>query len=402
MNTLRVRNNILTKKLWGDFLSIKEEALKMHKENRGKLEVRSKVAVNSKYDLSLAYTPGVAEPCLEIKDDKSKVYDYTMKGNTVAVVTNGTAVLGLGDIGPEAGLPVMEGKALLFKEFGGIDAFPICIDTKDPDKIIETVKLIAPSFGGINLEDIKAPECFYIEKRLKEEMDIPVFHDDQHGTAIVVLAGLYNSLKLVGKKLEEIEIVINGAGAAGISICKLLLRAGAKNIVMCDKKGAILEGEEWLNEAQEEIAMVTNKNLQKGSIGDVIKNKDVFIGVSGPKVLDEDMVKSMNKDSIIFAMANPTPEIMPDIAKKAGARIVATGRSDFPNQINNVLVFPGIFKGALEVRAKEITEEMKLAAARGIAELIKSEALNDEYIIPDALDKRVCEAVAEQVKKAVI
>lgn len=383
-------------------MSIKEEALKMHRENRGKLEVRSKISVNSKYDLSLAYTPGVAEPCLEIKEDKSKVYDYTMKGNTVAVVTNGTAVLGLGDIGPEAGLPVMEGKALLFKEFGGIDAFPICLDTKDPDKIIETVKLIAPSFGGINLEDIKAPECFYIERRLKEEMDIPVFHDDQHGTAVVVLAGLYNALKLVGKELEEIEIVINGAGAAGISICKLLLLAGAKNIVMCDKKGAILEGEEWLNEAQKEIAIITNRRLQRGTIGEIIKNKDVFIGVSGPNVLDEDMVKSMNKDSIIFAMANPTPEVMPDIAKRAGARIVATGRSDFPNQINNVLVFPGIFKGALEIRAKEITEAMKLAAARGIAELIKNEELNEDYIIPDALDKRVCAAVAEEVKKAVV
>ena len=383
-------------------MSIKEEALKMHRENRGKLEVRSKISVNSKYDLSLAYTPGVAEPCLEIKEDKSKVYDYTMKGNTVAVVTNGTAVLGLGDIGPEAGLPIMEGKALLFKEFGGIDAFPICLDTKDPDKIIETVKLIAPSFGGINLEDIKAPECFYIERRLKEEMDIPVFHDDQHGTAVVVLAGLYNALKLVGKELEEIEIVINGAGAAGISICKLLLLAGAKNIVMCDKKGAILEGEEWLNEAQKEIAIITNRRLQRGTIGEIIKNKDVFIGVSGPNVLDEDMVKSMNKDSIIFAMANPTPEVMPDIAKRAGARIVATGRSDFPNQINNVLVFPGIFKGALEIRAKEITEAMKLAAARGIAELIKNEELNEDYIIPDALDKRVCAAVAEEVKKAVV
>lgn len=383
-------------------MSVKEEALKMHREKRGKLEVRSKVSVNSKYDLSLAYTPGVAEPCLEIKEDKSKVYDYTMKGNTVAVVTNGTAVLGLGDIGAEAGLPVMEGKALLFKEFGGIDAFPICLDTKDPDKIIETVKLIAPTFGGINLEDIKAPECFYIEKRLKEEMDIPVFHDDQHGTAVVVLAGLYNALKLVDKKLEEIKIVINGAGAAGISICKLLLLAGAKDVIMCDKKGAILEGEEWLNEAQKEIAMMTNKNFERGTIGDIIKDKDVFIGVSGPNVLTEEMVKSMNKDSIIFAMANPTPEIMPDIAKNAGARVVATGRSDFPNQINNVLVFPGIFKGALEIRAKEITEAMKLAAAKGIANLIKSEELNEDYIIPDALDKRVCTAVAEEVKKAVV
>lgn len=383
-------------------MSIKEEALKIHKENAGKIEVTSKIAINSKYDLSLAYTPGVAEPCLEIKEDKNKVYDYTMKGNTVAVVTNGTAVLGLGDIGPEAGLPVMEGKALLFKEFGGINAFPICLDTKDPDKIIETVKLIAPSFGGINLEDIKAPECFYIERRLKEELDIPVFHDDQHGTAVVVLAGLYNSLKLLNKKLEEVEIVINGAGAAGISICRLLLLAGAKNIIMCDKNGAIAEGEEWLNDSQREISMITNREFKKGTLKDIINNKDVFIGVSGPNVLNEIMVKSMNKDSIIFAMANPTPEIMPDIAKAAGARIVATGRSDFPNQINNVLVFPGIFKGALEIRSKEITEDMKLAAARGIADLIQSEELNEDYIIPDALDRRVCEAVAKKVKKAVV
>lgn len=383
-------------------MNIKEEALKMHKENRGKLEVKSKVPVNTKHDLAVAYTPGVAEPCLKIKEDKSKVYEYTMKGNTVAVVTNGTAVLGLGDIGPEAGLPVMEGKAVLFKEFGGIDAFPICIDTKNPDKVIETVKLIAPSFGGINLEDIKAPECFYIEKMLKEQLDIPVFHDDQHGTAIVVLAGLYNAIKLVGKTLEEVKIVINGAGAAGISICRLLLLAGAKNIVMCDKKGALVENEEWLNEAQKEIAKITNRNFERGTIENIIKGKDVFIGVSGPNVLNEDMVKSMNEDSIIFAMANPTPEIMPDIAKKAGARVVATGRSDFPNQINNVLVFPGIFKGALEVKAREITDKMKLAAARGIAELINTEELNEEYIIPDALDKRVCDAVAMEVKEAVV
>jgi len=383
-------------------MNVKEEALKMHKENRGKLEVKSKVAVNSKHDLAVAYTPGVAEPCLKIKENKEKVYEYTMKGNTVAVVTNGTAVLGLGDIGPEASLPVMEGKALLFKEFGGIDAFPICINTKDPDKIIDTVKLIAPTFGGINLEDIKAPECFYIEKRLKEELDIPVFHDDQHGTAIVVLAGLYNALKFLNKKLEQVRIVINGAGAAGISICKLLLLAGAKHITMCDRQGAIVEGEEWLNEAQKDIALITNREFERGTIGDIIKGKDVFIGVSGSNVLNEEMVKSMNKDSIIFAMANPTPEIMPDIAKKAGARIVATGRSDFPNQINNVLVFPGIFKGALEIRSKDISEKMKLAAARGIADLITDEELNEEFIIPDALDKRVCIAVAEEVKKAVV
>ncbi|MDP4144414.1 MAG: malic enzyme-like NAD(P)-binding protein [Bacillota bacterium] len=380
-------------------MNIKEEALKVHKEKRGKLEVVSKLQINDKHDLSVAYTPGVAEPCLEIAKDKSKVYDYTIKGNTVAVVTNGTAVLGLGDIGPEAGLPVMEGKAILFKEFGGIDAFPICLDTKDPDEIINTVKLLAPVFGGINLEDIKAPECFYIEKRLKEELDIPVFHDDQHGTAIVVLAGLYNALKLVDKKLETVNIVINGAGSAGIAIARLLITAGAKNVVLCDKNGAVCNGENWLNPAQEEIAELTNQDYEKGALVDIIKNKDVFIGVSAPNVLNSDMVSTMNKDAIVFAMANPTPEIMPDEAKKGGARVVATGRSDFHNQINNVLVFPGIFKGALEVRAKVINDDMKIAAARGIAALIKDEELNEDYIIPDALDKRVCESVSSEVKR---
>lgn len=380
-------------------MNIKEEALKLHSEKKGKLEVIGKVNVKNRQDLALAYTPGVAEPCLKIAEDKEKAYEYTIKGNTIGVVTNGTAVLGLGNIGPLAGLPVMEGKALLFKEFSGIDAFPICIDSEDPEEIIKTVKLIAPVFGGINLEDIKAPECFYIEKRLKEELNIPVFHDDQHGTAIVVLAGLYNALKLVGKKINEAKIVINGAGSAGIAICKLLLNAGAKNIVMCDIKGALVEGDETLNSAQQEIAKVTNREKQVGTLKDIIKEKDVFIGVSAPNIVTKEMVSTMNEDSILFAMANPTPEIMPDEAKLGGARVVATGRSDFPNQINNVLVFPGIFKGALEARATGITEEMKLAAAKGIASIVRDEELRDDYIIPDVFNKAVCEAVANEVKR---
>ena len=380
-------------------MSIQEESLRVHKENRGKLEVVGKIKLETKHDLSVAYTPGVAEPCLEISKDKNKVYDYTIKGNTVAIVTNGTAVLGLGNIGPEAGLPVMEGKALLFKKFGGIDAFPICLDTEDPEEIIRTVRLISPVFGGINLEDIKAPECFYIEKRLKEELDIPVFHDDQHGTAVVVLAGLYNALKLVNKKLEKANIVINGAGSAGIAICKLLFSAGAKNILLCDRHGAVVEGDAILNPAQAEIAKSTNRNLQRGTLEEVIKGKDVFIGVSAPGVLTKEMVSTMNKDSIVFAMANPTPEIMPNLAKEAGATVVATGRSDFANQINNVLVFPGIFKGALAVRSKEINDEMKLGAARGIANLISDEELSADYIIPGAFDTRVCESVASEVMR---
>ena len=380
-------------------MSIQEESLRVHKENRGKLEVVGKIKLETKHDLSVAYTPGVAEPCLEISKDKNKVYDYTIKGNTVAIVTNGTAVLGLGNIGPEAGLPVMEGKALLFKKFGGIDAFPICLDTEDPEEIIRTVRLISPVFGGINLEDIKAPECFYIEKRLKEELDIPVFHDDQHGTAVVVLAGLYNALKLVNKKLEKVNIVINGAGSAGIAICKLLFSAGAKNILLCDRHGAVVEGDAILNPAQAEIAKSTNRNLQRGTLEEVIKGKDVFIGVSAPGVLTKEMVSTMNKDSIVFAMANPTPEIMPNLAKEAGATVVATGRSDFANQINNVLVFPGIFKGALAVRSKEINDEMKLGAARGIANLISDEELSADYIIPGAFDTRVCESVASEVMR---
>lgn len=383
-------------------MNLKEEALKMHRDNKGKLEVVGKVPVKTRHDLSIAYTPGVAEPCLEIAKDQDKIYDYTMKGNTVAIVTNGTAVLGLGDIGAGAGLPVMEGKALLFKEFGGIDAFPICIDSKDPEDIIKTVKLISPVFGGINLEDIKAPECFYIEETLKRELDIPVFHDDQHGTAIVVLAGLYNALKLVKKNLESAKIVINGAGSAGIAICKLLLKAGAKNIIMCDRYGALVEGDSILNDAQKEIAKVTNKEKQVGTLDSIIAGRDVFVGVSAAGVLTKTMVAKMNADSIIFAMANPTPEIMPNLAKEAGARVVATGRSDFPNQINNVLIFPGIFKGAMEVRAKVINDEMKLAAARGVADLISDEELKEDYIIPDVFNKKVCSSVANEVKRIAI
>jgi malate dehydrogenase (oxaloacetate-decarboxylating) len=380
-------------------MSYGDEALKMHKEKKGKLEIVGKIKVETRDDLAIAYTPGVAQPCIEIAKDKDKVYDYTIKGNTVAIVSNGTAVLGLGNIGAEAGIPVMEGKALLFKEFGGVDAFPICLDTEDPEEVIKTIKLMAPVFGGINLEDIKAPECFYIEKRLKEELNIPVFHDDQHGTAVVVLAGLYNALKVVKKKIQEVKIIINGAGSAGIAVCKLLLNAGAKNIIMCDKNGAIYKGGDMLNPAQQEIALDTNKEMESGTLAEVIKGADVFIGVSAPGVLTAEDVKKMNEDAIIFAMANPTPEIMPEEARKGGARIIATGRSDFANQINNVLVFPGIFKGALAVRSKEINEDMKLAAARAIANLITEEELNEEFIIPNALDKRVADEVAKEVMR---
>lgn len=383
-------------------MSYAEESLKMHRENRGKLEVHSKVRLETKDDLATAYTPGVAEPCVQISKDNDKMYEYTIKANTVAIVTNGTAVLGLGNIGAGAGLPVMEGKALLFKEFGDVDAFPICIDSQDPDEIIKTVKLIQPVFGGINLEDIKAPECFYIEKKLKEELDIPVFHDDQHGTAIVTLAGLYNALKVTGKKIEEIKVVINGSGAAGIAICKLLLNAGVKHVVMCDSKGAIVEGDSRLNESKQEIAKITNRELEKGTLCDVIKGKDVFVGVSAPNSVTQDMVKSMNKDAIIFAMANPVPEIMPEDAKAAGAKVIATGRSDFPNQINNVLVFPGIFRGALRVRASEINENMKLAAAKAIAALVTEDKLSADYVIPDALDKTIAESVAKEVERIAI
>jgi len=380
-------------------MSYGEQSLKMHKEKKGKLEVISKIPVNTREDLSIAYTPGVAEPCIEISKDKDKVYDYTIKSNTVAIVSNGTAVLGLGNIGAEASIPVMEGKALLFKEFAGVDAFPICIDSEDPEEIIKTVKLICPVFGGINLEDIKAPECFYIEETLKRELNIPVFHDDQHGTAVVVLSGLYNALKLTKKNIKDVKIIINGAGSAGIAICKLLLKAGAENIIMCDKKGAIYDGGNCLFESHEEIAKITNKNKESGSLKEVLVGADVFIGVSGPNMINSEDVKTMNSDAIIFAMANPTPEIMPDEAKLGGARVIATGRSDFANQINNVLVFPGIFKGALTVRATEINDEMKLAAARALANLIPEEELNEENIIPNALDKRVSGKVAEEVMR---
>ncbi len=380
-------------------MDYKELSLKMHEENKGKVEVVSKISVKNRDDLSTAYTPGVAEPCKKIHENVEEVYRYTAKGNLVAVVSDGTAVLGLGDIGPEAAMPVMEGKAILFKEFAGIDAFPICLDTKNVDEIVNTVKYLAPTFGGINLEDISAPRCFEIERRLKEELNIPVFHDDQHGTAIAVSAGLRNALKLVGKNLQDAKIVINGAGSAGISICKLLILQGAKNIVMCDRQGALVEGADWMNEAQAEIAKQTNREMQSGILEEIMKEKDVFIGVSAPNIVTADMVKTMNKDAIIFAMANPVPEIMPEEAKKGGARVIATGRSDFPNQINNVLVFPGIFRGALDVRATDITEEMKVATAIAIANIIEDEELNEEYIIPGAFDDRVAAAVAEEVAK---
>ena len=379
-----------------DKRDIGQKSLDMHKLRKGKISVTNKCCpLRTKEDLSIVYTPGVAEPCKEIAKDKSKVYDYTAKGNLVAVVTDGTAVLGLGDIGPEAAMPVMEGKAVLFKEFGDVDAFPICLATKDVDKIVETVKLISPGFGGINLEDISAPRCFEVEERLKKELDIPVFHDDQHGTAIVVLAGLTNALKIVGKKFENVKIVFNGAGAGGIAVAKILRNAGAKNITMCDTKGVIYKGrKEGMNPYKEEFAADTKAR----TLADAMKGADVFIGVSVADAVTKDMVKSMNKDAIVFAMANPVPEIMPDEAKAGGARIIATGRSDFPNQINNVLAFPGVFRGALDARAK-ITEKMKLAAAKALAGMI--EKPTEEKIIPYALDKGVAQAVAKAVKEAV-
>ncbi|MCI6716904.1 MAG: malic enzyme-like NAD(P)-binding protein [Bacilli bacterium] len=379
--------------------TVYERSLELHEKGPGKVEVISKVKVENREDLSLAYTPGVAEPCRKIHANPDDVYKYTAKGNLVAVVSDGTAVLGLGDIGPLAGMPVMEGKSILFKEFAGIDAFPICLDTKDVDEIVETVKRIAPCFGGINLEDISAPRCFEIEARLKKELDIPVFHDDQHGTAIVVCAGLINALKVVGKEFKDAKVVINGAGSAGISICKLILQFGIGDIVLVDKQGALCPGEEWMNPAQKAMAEITNKEHQRGPLKEIIKGKDIFIGVSAPNLVTAEMVQTMAKDPIVFAMANPTPEIMPDVAKAGGAKVVATGRSDFPNQINNVLVFPGIFRGALDVRATDITEEMKLAASRAIASLITEEELNEEYIIPSPFDKRVCKVVAEEVGK---
>lgn len=377
--------------------TVYEKSLDLHAEHKGKVEVISKVQVTNKNELAMAYSPGVAEPCRKIHANPEDVFKYTAKGNLVAVVSDGTAVLGLGDIGPLAAMPVMEGKAILFKEFAGVDAFPICLDTKDTEEIIATVKRLAPTFGGINLEDISAPRCFEIETRLKKELDIPVFHDDQHGTAIVVCAGLINALKVVKKEMKDVRVVINGAGSAGISICKLVLQFGVGDVVLVDKQGALCPGEEWMNPAQKAMAEVTNKAKQRGPLAEIIKDKDIFIGVSAPNLVTAEMVKTMAKDPIIFAMANPTPEIMPDIAKEGGAKVVATGRSDFPNQINNVLVFPGIFRGALDVRAKEITEEMKIAAAKAIASLVTDEELSEDYIIPSPFDKRVCPAVAKEV-----
>ncbi|WP_160689871.1 malic enzyme-like NAD(P)-binding protein [Clostridium sp. C2-6-12] len=377
-----------------------EESLKLHEERKGKISVTSKVKVETRDDLSLAYTPGVAEPCRKIHEDQENVYKYTSKGNLVAVVTDGTAVLGLGDIGPMAGMPVMEGKAILFKEFADVDAFPILVDTKDVDEIVNAVKLIAPTFGGINLEDIGAPRCFEVEEKLKKVVDIPVFHDDQHGTAIVVLAGVINALKVVDKQIKDVKVVINGAGAAGTAISKLLLTAGVKNLIAVDKVGILYRGMEKIDDAKEALAEITNPDNIKGSLADALVGADVFIGVSAPGIVSQDMVRSMNKDAIIFAMANPTPEIMPDEAKAAGARVVGTGRSDYPNQVNNVLAFPGIFRGALDVRAKEINEEMKLAAAYAIADYIKNEDLNENNVIPSALDKNVAAKVAEAIAKA--
>ena len=375
----------------------REIALKAHKEWEGKIEVVSRAKVTNREVLAVAYTPGVAEPCLEIQKDESKAYDYTRKGNLVAVITNGTAVLGLGDIGPSAGMPVMEGKCVLFKEFAGVDAFPICVDSKDPDEIVNVIYKISKSFGGINLEDIGAPTCFEVERRLKEMCDIPVFHDDQHGTAIVVTAAMLNAAKLKGKKPEELRVVLNGAGAAGISIARLLMSAGFTNMTLCDIFGILVEGGEANTDAQREMAKITNREMRTGTLADAMKGADVFVGVSRGNLVSEEMVASMNEKPIILAMANPTPEIMPDKALNAGAYIVGTGRSDFPNQINNVLVFPGIFKGALKVRATDITESMKLTAARAIASVITDEELNPEYIIPDPFDPRVANVVSEAV-----
>ena len=383
-------------------MDIRKESLKKHYEWNGKIEVISRVPISSAEDLSLAYTPGVAEPCLEIHKDYNKSFELTRRNNLVAVVTDGTAVLGLGDIGPEAGMPVMEGKCALFKEFGDVDAFPICVRSNDVDEIVNAIYLISGSFGGINLEDIAAPRCFEIERKLKEKCDIPVFHDDQHGTAVIVAAGLINALKLVNKKLEDIKIVMNGAGAAGIAIAKHLLNMGVKDIILCDSKGIICKGDERLNKVKQEMAEITNLEHLTGTLADAMKGADVFLGISAAGCVSEDMVKSMAKDPIIFAMANPTPEIMPDIAKKAGAAVVGTGRSDFPNQINNVLAFPGIFRGALDCRASDINEEMKIAASFAIASLVEDDKLNPDYILPHAFDKRIGQTVAKAVKDAAI
>ena len=379
-------------------MTIQEKALELHEKWNGKLETVSKTPVKSREDLSLAYTPGVAEPCKVIAKDKEAAYKYTMKANTVAVVSDGSAVLGLGNIGPYAAMPVMEGKAVLFKTFAGVDAFPICLDTQDTEEIIKAVTYLAPGFGGINLEDISAPRCFEIEERLKATLDIPVFHDDQHGTAIVVLAGIINALKVVGKKKEDCKVVVNGAGSAGVAITRLLLTYGFPYIVMCDKVGIVSKDTEGLNWMQQKMTEVTNPKNETGSLADAMKGADIFVGVSAPGIVTEEMVASMNKDAILFAMANPVPEIMPDLAKKAGARVVGTGRSDFPNQVNNVVAFPGIFKGALEGRATQITEEMKLAAANAIASLVPEDELSDDNIMPEAFMPQVADAVAEAVK----
>ena len=378
-------------------MTIDEEAIKLHREWNGKISTVAKAKVKDRHDLAVAYTPGVAAPCRIIAENKAEVYNYTLKANTVAVVSDGSAVLGLGNIGPEAAMPVMEGKCVLFKEFGDVNAFPICLSTQDPDEIVAAVKAIAPTFGGINLEDISAPRCFEIEERLKKELDIPVFHDDQHGTAIVVLAGIINSLKVVGKKKEDCKVVVNGAGSAGVAITRLLLRYGFKNITMCDKSGILSKDSKDLNWIQEKMMEVTNLSGASGTLADALKGADIFVGVSAPGIVSQDMVRSMNKDSILFAMANPTPEIMPDLAKEAGARVVGTGRSDFPNQVNNVVAFPGIFKGALLGHAKEITEEMKLAAANAIASLVSDADLSDENILPEAFDPKVAEVVSKAV-----
>ena len=383
-------------------MNIYEESLKFHKDLKGKLEISSRVKIENEKDLSLAYTPGVAEPCREIHKDPSTAYLYTRKWNTVAVISDGTAVLGLGDIGPLASLPVMEGKSILFKEFAGVDAFPIFLDTKEVDEIVETVVRIAPTLGGINLEDISAPRCFEIEKKLKEKLNIPVFHDDQHGTAIIVLSGLINALKIVNKNIEDLKIVVNGAGSAGTAITKLLLSYGAKNIIVCDRDGALNRDTTYTNSYFTELSNITNPNNESGILKDVIKNADVFIGVSAPNIVSKEMVASMNTDAILFAMANPTPEIFPEDAKEAGAKVIGTGRSDFPNQINNVLAFPGIFRGALDVRATEINEEMKIAAAHAIANSVSDEELNPNYIIPKAFNLEVQKRVAEAVKYAAI
>lgn len=381
-------------------MDYRKESLKLHGEWKGKIQVVNTIEVRNKEDLSLAYTPGVAEPCLAIKDNIDLSYELTRRWNLVAVVTDGTAVLGLGDIGPEAGMPVMEGKCVLFKRFGQVDAFPLCIRSKDVDEIVQTVRLISGSFGGINLEDISAPRCFEIERRLKEVCDIPIFHDDQHGTAIVTLAAMINALKLTGKKMKDIEVVINGSGAAGIAITKLLMAMGLEKVILCDTKGAIYEGRAHLNPEKEQMAKISNLHCKKGSLKDVIVGADVFIGVSAAKTLTQEMVKSMAKDPIIFAMANPEPEILPDLAKEAGAKVVGTGRSDFANQINNVLAFPGVFRGALDVRASDINDEMKIAAAYAIASIISDEELNADYVIPAPFDERVAGNVAKAVAEA--